>query len=190
MTVEYINRKGKKYYLHWGQTKTGKPKYFFSTQAEGTLSPTFPEGYEIYENPNAQVFLRKIPRQLIAPEEIAIVREGIEKYANLIDKQDFILDVKEKHLVVYLRDQDAESIARMMEFLSPKELETVLQSASYSPMMRFTLEDRESHGFLVERWCFRGSIDDWIELDYSSNLQQLVKTYCYHLGKDSFYDLC
>ena len=27
--VQHVNRKGDRYYLHQGRTKTGKPKYFF-----------------------------------------------------------------------------------------------------------------------------------------------------------------
>lgn len=34
MSIEYINRKGKKYYLHTGKTKKGNDKYFFSTYNE------------------------------------------------------------------------------------------------------------------------------------------------------------
>jgi hypothetical protein len=56
MTIEHINRRGKKYYLHEGKTKTGKPKYFFSMKSEGNTIDAIPEGYEIYENPNAQFF--------------------------------------------------------------------------------------------------------------------------------------
>jgi hypothetical protein len=60
MSIQYINRKEQIYYLHQGITKTGKPKYFFSMKAEGNVLEAIPDGYEIYENPNAQVFLRKI----------------------------------------------------------------------------------------------------------------------------------
>jgi len=60
VSVTHTNRKGKTYYLHQGVTKTGKPRYFLSPNSEGTLAETLPEGLEIYENPNAQVFLRGI----------------------------------------------------------------------------------------------------------------------------------
>ncbi|KKM87650.1 hypothetical protein LCGC14_1266760 [marine sediment metagenome] len=56
MLVTYINRKEDIYYLHKGKTKTGKPKYFFSKKRNGDLVEKIPDGYEIYENPNAQVF--------------------------------------------------------------------------------------------------------------------------------------
>jgi hypothetical protein len=55
--------------------------------------------------------------------------------------------------------------------------------------MQFILEDLETREFTVERWCFRGSIDDWIPLDSSNDLKKLVQTYGAHLGKDSFFDL-
>ena len=57
MVVEYVNRKGRKHYLHEGKTKTGKPMYFFSMKSEGNPANAIPEGYEIYEHPNAQVFV-------------------------------------------------------------------------------------------------------------------------------------
>ena len=76
MPVKYVNRKRQAYFLHEGKTKTGKPKYFFSKDSEGDLRDAIPEGYEIYENPNAQVFLRKITPQIITDEEVAIVQAG------------------------------------------------------------------------------------------------------------------
>ena len=54
--VRYRNRKGKDYYLHVGKAGTGKPRYFFSTRKDEPLAPVVPQGYEIYEHPNAQVF--------------------------------------------------------------------------------------------------------------------------------------
>ena len=81
MPVTHVNRKRDTYYLHAGKTKTGKPRYWFSTKADGDLVDAIPEGYEIYENPDAQVFLRKIVPQLVTPAEIAVVKEGLERYA-------------------------------------------------------------------------------------------------------------
>jgi hypothetical protein len=161
MAIEYTNRRGKKYYLHEGKTKTGKPKYFFSMKPEGNPINTIPPGYEIYENPNAQVFLRKPPLQIVTPSEIEIVREGVKKYA---EAKYFLVDVKDKHIIVY-------------------------QCFSYTPMMQFVLNNAETREFTVQRWCFRGSVDGWISLDRSPNLSELVKTYGSHLGKESFYDL-
>ncbi|MBW4472869.1 MAG: hypothetical protein KME45_21205 [Stenomitos rutilans HA7619-LM2] len=190
MSVEYTNRRGRKHYLHEGKTKTGKPKYFFSMKAVGTLVNTIPDGYEIYEHPSAQVFLRKIPPQIITPEEVAIVREGVKKYAKL---DDFIIDVKDNQIVVYLCDQNVDNLMEIALPVSSADATrmraTLIQSLSFSPTMQFVLEDVQIRTFVVERWCFLGSVDDWIALDRSTNLNALVKQYGQHLGKESFYEL-
>lgn len=60
MPIQYLNRNSDTYFLHGGKTKTGKPRWFFSKKIEGNLEESIPAGYEIYENHNAQVFLRLI----------------------------------------------------------------------------------------------------------------------------------
>ena len=50
-----------------GKTRTGNPRYWFSRRNEGDLVDSIPEGYEIYENPDALVFLRKIVPQQVTP---------------------------------------------------------------------------------------------------------------------------
>lgn len=190
MAIEYLNRKGRKYYLHEGKTKTGKPKYFFSMKSEGNLIDNIPTGYEIYENPNAQVFLRIPPQQVITPEEINIVREGVKKYSEV---EYFLVDVKDKHIIVYLSDQNVEILMEIASFTPGKNTDqikaAIMKSLSYTPMMQFVLNNAKTREFIVERWCFRGAVDDWILLDHSDSLTELVKTYTPHLGKESFYDL-
>jgi len=190
MTITHINRQGKTYYLHEGKTKTGKPKYFFSLKSAGTLMDILPEGYEIYENPNAQVFLRKIRPQIVTPTEVAIVRDGVQRYAQV---KHFIVDVKGKHIVVYLCDQNVDALMSLTSLglggNSARLPETLLGAVTYSPMMQFVLEDEKTREFGVDRWCFRGSVDDWIWLDSDRDLKALVKKYGAHLGRESFYEL-
>ena len=190
MAIEYTNRRGRKHYLHEGKTKTGKPKYFFSMKLGGNPINTIPTGYEIYESPNAQVFLRKLPLQIVTPNEIEIVREGVKKYAEV---EYFLIDAKDKHIIVYLCDQNVKELMELASFAHGKNTDqarsVVAQNLSYTPMMQFVLNNAETREFTVQRWCFRGSVDDWISLDHSPNLSELVKTYGSHLGKESFYDL-
>jgi hypothetical protein len=183
----HITRRGKEYYLYEGKTKTGNPKYFFSMKSEGNSVDAIPDGYEIYENPNSQVFLRRIPPQIITLEEVEKVKVGIKKYA----KTDyFIVDVKGKNIIVNLADQDVDLL---VEMLSPQDSlrarDVIIRSLSYSPMMQFVLKDAVIREFAVERWCFLGAVDGWIWLDQSTDLSQLVKKYGSHLGTESFYDL-
>ena len=76
MPITHTNAKGQTFSLYQGTTKTGKPKYYFAMQSEGTLAKTIPAGYEIYENPNARVFLRRIPPKIITDEERHDRRSG------------------------------------------------------------------------------------------------------------------
>ena len=200
--IEYKNRSRQTYYLYEGKTKTGKPKYFFSmktsVKTEITSVESIPDGYEIYENPNAQVFLRKIPVQIILPEEIEIVKFWLQKHLKPID---FLLDVKGKNIIIYLCDQNIDNMMKAKEIMTMEIItfanipdfirtkEPFFFGLTYSPMMQFVLEDVETREFTVERWCFRGFIDGWIALDSSTDLQKLVQTYGAHLGKESFYDL-
>ena len=81
MSIQHTARTGKTYYLHVGQGKGGKPNYFFFTEEEGPLADCLPPGFEIYENINGQVFLRrKLPR-LITEEEMARVKEALKRHA-------------------------------------------------------------------------------------------------------------
>jgi len=49
--ISYTNGKGKKYYIHVGETNTGKPKYYVALRAHGSLEDVIPDGFEIYEGP-------------------------------------------------------------------------------------------------------------------------------------------
>jgi len=98
--ITYTNAKGKTYYLHQGTTKTGKPKYYFATNPEGRLAASIPERFEIYENPNAQVFLRRIPPKIMTDEERQVVEEGMRRSA---DVKDYKIDVKGNVIALFIR---------------------------------------------------------------------------------------
>jgi len=192
VSITYTNAKGQTYFLHQGRTKTGKPTYYFALKREGPLADSIPDGYEMYENPNAQVFLRRIPPQLITDEERQIVADGMRKYASV---RDYKIDVKGKALVVYLADQDSDALAGIFRDYpsSPEEkarLMTVLrQQLHYSPMLQFILADEKRRCFWPQRYCFRGSIDDWIGIGLPDTLSNVVKMYVKHLGNESYFEL-
>lgn len=190
MTVRHTNRKCKTYYLHQDTTKTGKPKYFFALREEGNLVESIPSGYEIYEIPKGQVFLRKIRPQVITDEEVATVEAGMRNYCRL---ERFIIDVKKNAIIIYTPDQDVDELAKVLDKFSvasktraKKKLEKFL---TYSPMLQFVLIDKEKRLFETQRYSFLGSIDDWITIDYSNKLSKQVETFVKYLGKESFFDL-
>src|SRR4051794_34521742 len=179
MPVTHMNRKRHTYYLHAGKTKTGNPKYWFSKSAEGDLVESIPGGYEVYENPESQVFLRKIVPQLVTPAEIAVVEAGLKRFSA---GQYCLVDVQGEHIVVY----HAERIDLGLEQFGFSVRELPPSVLRYEKVMRFTLADEKERTFRVQRWCFRGSIDRWIDLWMSGGrgkLLDLVKKFCPHIGQ-------
>lgn len=193
MSITHINRKQKIYYLHQGKTNKGNPKYFFSIKTEGDLAKAIPDGYEIYETPNGQVFLRKIQPKLITDEELAVVETGMNKFAKI---KPFIIDVKKEIISIFTPHQDVSGLTELLQSTASsfgrdqRDIQELLtRSLSYSADLRFILVDPEKRLFQTERYCYLGSIDDWIEIGAMDKLERLVKKYVKHIGQESFYDL-
>ena len=72
MPINYTNRKGQTYTLYRGQTKSGKPRYYFGRegQSQGEEVTEIPAGYTISESVNGVVSLVKDKDRpsLIQPE--------------------------------------------------------------------------------------------------------------------------
>jgi hypothetical protein len=190
MPITYVNRRGKIFYLHQGVTKKGNPKYYFSQKSEGELVGSIPKGFEIYENPNAQVFLRRIRPKLITDEEVEIVRQGMNKYCEVKFYQ---IDVKKNVISVFLVDQDVEILSETLTSLpntknmTPQDVAN--EMGSYSPWLNFVLIDESRRLFVAKRQGFLGSIDEWVEIGEPAELAVLVKKYVKHLGQSSYFVL-
>ena len=195
MEITHKNRKGDTYYLHEGKTKTGKPKHFFSKKIKGKLLDKIPDGYEIYENINAQVFLRKIQPKIITDEEVDLVKSYLEKCTHIPSWQ---VEVKKNTIIVYTSD-DSEDHSDDEDFinvfgadlyaLKKDVIDNVFRrSIRYTPMLKFTLANPVNRMFDVERYCFRGE-GEWIPIDCSKNLETLAKEYCPYLSTEEFYEL-
>ena len=142
MPVTYVNRKRDTYYLHAGKTKAGNPRYWFSKSAEGDLVDAIPKDYEVYENPDAQVFLRKIVPQRVTPFEIAVVKKGLERYA---PGQNCLVDIQGEYIVVY----HAERSKLEFEGFHFGFRELPFYYGNYMKVMRFTLADEKKRTFRV-----------------------------------------
>ena len=155
MAITYKNRQGKTYYLHQGTTKKGNPTYFFAMHQDGVMTDTIPDGYEIYENPNAQVFLRKIKAKVITDEEIAIVDSAIQSHVNVTK---YIIDTKGKIISIYLPDQNIEALEALFQQFPQRDKKKDIwnEILTYSPMMQFEIVDTKKRLFVVNRYCFLG----------------------------------
>jgi hypothetical protein len=194
MPIEYVNRKGDRYFLRQGKTKTGKPKYYVSRKPSGEPVEEMPEGYELFEHPEqGLVFVRKIRPTRILPEE----REKLMAWTcELAGIEYFIVDIQDDSLVVYSSGTGREESARVFDKLGPMSpgrkaemTDYFAKNAAYMAMLRFTLADEEKRLFAVERWCFKGSIDDWYPLAAGEPLEKQARKFLPHLGEESFYEL-
>lgn len=193
MQIEHVNRKGQKYYLHAGKTKTGKPRFWFALKKPLEPVEKVPDGFEIYEEPGvAQVMLRKVVASSIRPEERQILESALQQH---LRANQFLIDTQGDSLVIYLADNgpaESQAISRIFGstggFFGNMAESLIGANSQFTKMMRFTLVDEKSRRFWVERWCFRGSIDDWFPLG-DGTLPKMAAKYVKHLGKESFFDL-
>src|SRR2546429_9678683 len=82
MPVSYTNRKGVTYTLYRGQTRTGKPRYYFGLPAHSQGEPVMeiPPGFTISESVNGVVSLVKDRPSVVQPEEGADVGAAVQQH--------------------------------------------------------------------------------------------------------------
>jgi hypothetical protein len=202
MPVTYTSRKGLTYTLYKGQTKTGKPRYYFGRadqdhQGESEPVPELPPGYTISESVNGIVSLVKDRPASIQPDEVATIEEAIKK---LPDARRYRVAIKHNLIEIYeqvgphydslldeLHIPGLSSRPGLMEDLQALEE----RHAQYAPVLRFTLLDPNQRQFSAKRWCYRGRIDGWLDLRATKpgTVAELVPKLIPTLGTNKFFDL-
>jgi hypothetical protein len=192
MSVTHTNRKGDTYYLKRRQGKGGRAKCVFSKDPHGEMVDTIPVGYEVFEHPNGQVFLRK---QIVSEFPDADYQEIQQYMRKHFRDEQYILERKRVEVVIHFADEEPYDLPNTLTTLNaftqvrPDKLaELKRQSLGYSPMMRISFNSKSGE-YSLERYCFLGSIDDWIHLESSMSVKKLIAKYCKHLGDESFYEL-
>ena len=195
MPVTYTNRKGVAYYLCQGITKTGKPRFYFAREPQGDPVEQIPEGYTISESVNGIVSLVKARPAQILPDEVAAVESAVRRHPK---SRNYRVGVKQNRIEMYERvgpDVDnLASIFRELGVMGPgltERLQARLdQNAQFKPEMRFVLADAEQRTFQAQRMCYRGSIDDFIDLHGElGSIEELARRLVPALGTDEFFEL-
>jgi len=197
MPVSYTNRKGITYTLYRGQTRTGKPRYYFGRPGQNQGEPVteLPPGYTISESVNGVVSLVKDRPALILPEEVAAVEAAVQQHPQA---RRYRVAIKGNRIEVYEQvgpDYNAVVSALHMPGLSRPGLVEELRAleerhAQYTPVLRFTLLDPKQRRFGSERMCYLGSIDGWLELHGQTGpVAELAPALIPTLGTEQFYEL-
>ncbi len=102
MPINYTNRKGQTYTLYRGQTRSGKPRYYFGRegQGQGELVTEIPPGYSISESVNGVVSLAKDRPSLIQPEEVAAIEAAVQRHP---EAHRYRVVVKQNRIEIYER---------------------------------------------------------------------------------------
>jgi hypothetical protein len=196
--LQHENRMGQVYYLQEGKTRTGKPKYYAAKKVTGTPLAAMPEGHEFYERPEtAQVVVRKIPASPIMEFERQQAEDIVRRASGL---KHFIVAIEGDALVVYAPSVGRADADHLIDVMMGPGLgkasaradalrEDWIRRSQHMKMLRFELVNPDKREYRAERWCFRGSIDDWFSLPGSGPLARIVEQYARHLDRESFFEL-
>ncbi len=195
----YQNRKADTYFAHVKQTKTGALTYYASKTRDAAKAVALPTEFEFYESPTAAVSIRRRLFSDITDVEHAAVGLAVAELCT-VALDTVKLDRTKSSLVVWLADEPFTAQDEACGMTPNKTVFPLLFASSrlrhmqFKAMLRFTpVSPRETKAqanrqFLAERYCWRGSVDDWIPIG-SGSLNQLLRKFIPHLGKISFYEL-
>jgi hypothetical protein len=130
----------------------------------------------------------------ILPEEVAAVEAAVEQHPKA---HNYRVSVKHDRIEIYERvgpDLD-DLIARFGKKmpLTTGQVERLRESqersAQFTPVMRFILVNAERRTFCAERWCYLGSVDDWIDVGPMGSVDDLARRLIPKLGTDQLFEL-
>lgn len=197
MSVTYTNRKGSTYHLCRTVTKTGKPRYVFSREPKGERVKQIPEGWRISESVNGIVSLvRDRPAQIL-PQELAAVEAAVGQHPK---SHNYRVAVKRDRIEVYERvGPDADEVLSIFTKMGVGglgmrhrigELRADMdRRAQFTPVLRFVLADAEKRTFHTQRWCYLGSIDDWIHVGSRGPLKRQARQWIPRLGTEALFEV-
>jgi hypothetical protein len=196
MPVSYTNRKGVTYTLYGGQTRTGKPRYYFGLPAHSQGEPVMeiPPGFTISESVNGVVSLVKDRPSLIQPEEVATVEAAVQQHPK---EHRYRVAVKGNRIEVYEQvGPDYNELVSELHIpgLSRPGLAEELRALEerhvrYTPLLRFTLLDPKQRRFGAQRMSSLGGIDEWLELGQTGPVAKLASKLIPTLGTEQFFEL-
>jgi len=153
-----------------------------------------PEGWKISESVNGSVSLVKDHPAQILPQEVAAVEAVVGRHPK---SRNYRVAVKRNRIEVYERvgpdgDELLTGLAQvgLGVFQRSDRLRIEMdRRAQFTPVLRFILADTEQRTFRTERWCYLGSIDDWIDVGPMGPVDRLARQWVPRLGTDALFEV-
>ena len=118
-----------------------------------------------------------------------MVKEALKRHA---EEWRYKVEIKKTAIIIYETSANSAGLESfVLPWISKATIkQSVIQNANYMAVMRFVLADPEQRLFLAERFCFRGSVEDWIDINGpAQKLSVVLKKFIKHLGKESIFEL-
>jgi hypothetical protein len=115
---------------------------------------------------NSVVSLAKARPMELLDSEIAAVQQALDAHPKA---RKYRKDVKPRQITIY-------------EAIGP-------DLGQLRPIMRFTLLDRKNRLFEAERMCYRGGMEDWIDIAFGKPIDELCLQLIPKLGTEEFFEL-
>jgi hypothetical protein len=190
MTLAFKSSQGKAYFIKAKLTKKGNRSYFLTTKKDDACLNEMPQGYEVFEKyDSGMMFIRKSKKSNFEPEALAIIERELTQNDSI---SDYKLDVNGNEVTVYILASGRPGGTAQNRFAEPDRDSFFNQGfrGRYEAAMRIKLHLSKSEREVeFMRYCYRGSVDDWITVGGGNDFKALAKEFLYHLGKDSYYDL-
>ncbi len=195
MPIHFTNYKGDKYFIKTKLTKKGNTTYYLTKKEDDTCLDELPDGFEVVEKYDSKMMvLRKSKEPLFNLKEIHAIKKELEKNEDVVD---YRLDVNGDVIKIYTFEAEEDEringggLEDLIKMMSPSKQELIVNSLKrFHERMRIYVEkEDDERSFRLQRYCYRGSIDDWINIGGGDDMKELSKTYIVHLGKMSYYEL-
>jgi len=197
MSISFTNYKGDKYFIKPKLTKKGNTTYYMVKKEEDTCLKELPDGYEVFEKPDTgMMFIRKIKKSVFNLTEIYAVKKELKKNENIVD---YKLEINGDLMKIYTIETDESRGGNSYEGKFNMLLGSLGHRSSdftagmfrrFNERMRIHISlKKEERSFTFQRYCYKGRIDDWIDIGGGDNIKELAQQYVVHLGKMSYYEL-
>jgi len=190
MAKAFKNQLGKAYYLKSRKTKKGNTTYFLTTKLDDSCLDMLPKEYEVYENYSAKMlYIRKKKKSEFSAEDIAIIERELSKNDSI---DGFELNIHGDEIKIYEMEDKSKNLSPDFFRGIAKDKLNIAKAYLMQYTENMSIKKITKKGvveYLVLRFCYRGSIDDWIVVDAGEDLETLAVSNLVHLGKESFFDL-
>lgn len=167
----HTSQQGTTYYLHRRTDTRGVERYVFAREIGAGALAELPDAYAVVETLNGTVSLARVQPRVILEQEEQLVVAAV----NLIPGH--AVEVRKATIMVLEGAHAVDVLGRVHT-----------HGGRFSPIVRFTLIDKEKRVFDVCRMTYRGD-GGWSRPLRRGPLAELVATTVPHLSEDSFFEL-